>query len=181
MGGHALHRPHRPGSVAHLQHIHSNICCSRMTCLLAGSFCATAAAVSIASISRGGCRKFVGQASAAKGKKGKGTGMNQKEQKTTLDDFRAARFNTLVATCIGEEGLDIPAVDLIVCLDVSASPTRSVQRTGRTGRHRSGRVVYILSKGKEQQQHTDSLQVCSPHIREPSLHACHACDSTRLV
>jgi ERCC4-related helicase len=27
-----------------------------------------------------------------------------------LADFRAGKFNTLVATCIGEEGLDIPQV-----------------------------------------------------------------------
>ncbi len=29
-----------------------------------------------------------------------------------LADFRAGLFNTLVATCIGEEGLDIPQVRL---------------------------------------------------------------------
>jgi ERCC4-related helicase len=85
--------------------------------------------------------------------------MSQKEQKATLQDFRVYKFNTLVATCIGEEGLDIPDVDLIVCLDVSASPTRSVQRTGRTGRHRKGRVVYVLSQGKEEQKYRDGLKV----------------------
>lgn len=64
-----------------------------------------------------------------------------------------------VATCIGEEGLDIPDVDLIVCLDVSSSPTRSVQRMGRTGRHRAGRVVYILSEGAEQDKYKRGQQV----------------------
>jgi hypothetical protein len=34
--------------------------------------------------------------------------MPQREQKQVLADFRAGAFNTLVATCIGEEGLDIP-------------------------------------------------------------------------
>ncbi len=28
-----------------------------------------------------------------------------------LADFREGKFNTLVATCIGEEGLDIPQVN----------------------------------------------------------------------
>ena len=41
-------------------------------------------------------------------------------------------------------------MDVIVCYDCSASPTRSVQRTGRTGRHKEGRVVYLLSEGKEE-------------------------------
>ena len=36
--------------------------------------------------------------------------MKQAEQKKVLADFRAGAFNTLVATCIGEEGLDIPQV-----------------------------------------------------------------------
>lgn len=43
--------------------------------------------------------------------------MVQADQKAVLEDFHKGAFNTLVATCIGEEGLDIPAVDLIVCCD----------------------------------------------------------------
>lgn len=38
--------------------------------------------------------------------------MKQAEQKAVLAEFRAGSFNTLVATCIGEEGLDIPEVRL---------------------------------------------------------------------
>lgn len=49
-------------------------------------------------------RIFIGQASG----KAAGVGMKQAEQKKVLTDFRAGAFNTLVATCIGEEGLDIP-------------------------------------------------------------------------
>ena len=52
------------------------------------------------------CRIFIGQASG----KGVGSGMKQAEQKKVLTDFRSGAFNTLVATCIGEEGLDIPQV-----------------------------------------------------------------------
>lgn len=40
-------------------------------------------------------------------------------------------------------------VDLIVCFDASASPIRNIQRIGRTGRHKAGRVIYILSQGRE--------------------------------
>ncbi len=50
-------------------------------------------------------RQFIGQAD-----KKQQQGMTQKEQKETLKDFREGTFNTLVATCIAEEGLDIPAV-----------------------------------------------------------------------
>ena len=38
--------------------------------------------------------------------------------------FRNGDYNTLVATCVGEEGLDIGDVDLIVCFDAHNSPVR---------------------------------------------------------
>ncbi len=146
-----------------------------------------------------------------------------------LPSCRNGAFNVLVATCIGEEGLDIPQarppnpsphphprctcllacrsaggqpggllsrsfaytcppcaaiaacpsrplpatcrpdlatwpywsawpadacmqVDLIVCYDATSSPTRAIQRMGRTGRHKEGRVVYILSAGREEEK-----------------------------
>jgi len=58
-----------------------------------------------------------------------------------LAQFREGRFNTLVATSIAEEGLDIGEVDLIVCYDVPRSTLRMIQRMGRTGRKRTGRSV----------------------------------------
>ena len=45
--------------------------------------------------------------------------------------FRAGGFNTLVSTCVGEEGLDIGDVDLIVCYDVSKSPISLVRTDSR--------------------------------------------------
>ena len=86
---------------------------------------------------------FVGQ-SGVEGRK-----MKQADQKATLQDFRTGVIQILVATCIGEEGLDIPDVGLIICYDGAASPTRNLQRVGRTGRHRDGRVVYLLTEGAE--------------------------------
>ncbi|WPH02619.1 Hypothetical protein R9X50_00548400 [Acrodontium crateriforme] len=88
---------------------------------------------------------FVGQA----GKNGS-EGMNQKKQNQVVQDFKSGKYNTLVATSIGEEGLDIGDVDLIVCYDASASPIRMLQRIGRTGRKRVGRVVLLLMRGKEE-------------------------------
>ena len=87
---------------------------------------------------------FVGQASAAGS-----DGMNQKKQLEIIEQFRKGIYNTLVATSIGEEGLDIGEVDLIVCYDASASPIRMLQRMGRTGRKRAGEIVVLLMKGKE--------------------------------
>ncbi|GMH32811.1 hypothetical protein BSKO_00645 [Bryopsis sp. KO-2023] len=93
-------------------------------------------------------KKFIGQGGSKKN-----GGMTQKEQKRILQDFRDGKFNTLVATCIGEEGLDIPEVSLIVCYDGAASPIRDTQRMGRTGRHAAGNVVYLLSEGRQKEKY----------------------------
>jgi ATP-dependent DNA helicase MPH1 len=91
---------------------------------------------------------FVGQASA-KGSEG----MDQKKQLRVIEDFKNGTYNTIVATSIGEEGLDIGEVDLIVCYDSSASPIRMLQRMGRTGRKRAGNIVLLLMQGKEEESY----------------------------
>ncbi|KAL1846214.1 3'-5' DNA helicase [Paecilomyces lecythidis] len=91
---------------------------------------------------------FVGQASA-KGSEG----MDQKTQLNIVEKFKKGVYNTIVATSIGEEGLDIGEVDLIVCYDSSASPIRMLQRMGRTGRKRAGNIVLLLMKGKEEESY----------------------------
>jgi ATP-dependent DNA helicase MPH1 len=89
---------------------------------------------------------FVGQADSKRSE-----GMNQAKQIDTISKFKAGTFNVLVATSIGEEGLDIGQVDLIVCYDASGSPIRMLQRMGRTGRKRTGNIVLLLMRGKEEE------------------------------
>ena len=74
-----------------------------------------------------------------------------------MRQFRSGGYNALVSTCVGEEGLDIGEVDLIVCYDAQKSPIRLIQRMGRTGRKRRGRIVMIMAEGKEE-------QVCTSRI-----------------
>ncbi|OEU09864.1 P-loop containing nucleoside triphosphate hydrolase protein, partial [Fragilariopsis cylindrus CCMP1102] len=84
-------------------------------------------------------------------------GMKQAEQHQAIKDFVNNRFNVLVCTSIGEEGLDIGNVDLIINYDVIRSPIRMIQRAGRTGRKRDGRVVSLISEGQEEQTHKSRL------------------------
>ncbi|GMF73616.1 unnamed protein product [Aspergillus oryzae] len=91
---------------------------------------------------------FVGQ-SSAKGSEG----MGQKTQLDIVQKFKKGTYNTIVATSIGEEGLDIGEVNLIVCYDSSASPIRMLQRMGRTGRKRAGNIVLLLMEGKEEESY----------------------------
>ena len=85
-------------------------------------------------------RLFVGQA------KKSGTGMSQKEQRALLEEFRDGAFQVIVATSIGEEGLDIPKVDLVVFYEPVPSAIRTIQRRGRTGRLHQGRVVVLIAE-----------------------------------
>jgi len=85
--------------------------------------------------------RFVGQA----GREEK-EGMSQKEQSELLQRFRDGECNVLVSTSIGEEGLDVPATDLVVFYEPVPSEIRTIQRRGRTGRARAGRLVLLLTK-----------------------------------
>ncbi|KAH8298497.1 hypothetical protein KR044_007748 [Drosophila immigrans] len=99
-------------------------------------------------------RCFVGQSSGGGGI----CALTQKEQLQIMSDFRSGICNVLVATSIGEEGLDVGEVDLIVCFDIcSSNPTRFVQRIGRTGRQKRGQVVMLVTEGREQQLLKDVL------------------------
>lgn len=86
--------------------------------------------------------RFIGQSSRENE-----DGLTQKEQAEILKRFRDGEFNLLVSTSVGEEGLDIPGVDLAIFYEAVPSEIRSIQRRGRTGRKRPGRVVILLMKG----------------------------------
>ncbi|MEN3047854.1 MAG: helicase-related protein [Candidatus Caldarchaeales archaeon] len=85
---------------------------------------------------------FVGKAEGKSGPR-----MRQEEQVRILREFRAGRFNVLVATSIGEEGLDVPECGLVVFYEPTVSGIRYIQRRGRTGRRFPGKVVILVTKG----------------------------------
>ena len=87
-------------------------------------------------------QRFVGQAARDREK-----GLSQKRQIEALQRFRAGEFRVLVATSVGEEGLDIPSTDLVVFYEAVPSEIRSIQRKGRTGRSGKGRIVVLVTKG----------------------------------
>ena len=86
--------------------------------------------------------RFVGQSS-----RDRDQGLSQKKQAEILRQFRKGYYNVLIATSVGEEGIDIPATDLVLFYEPVPSEIRSIQRKGRTGRARAGRVVVLIAKG----------------------------------
>lgn len=86
--------------------------------------------------------KFFGQA-PKDGEKG----LTQKEQKNIIKSFKKGEFDVLISTSVAEEGIDIPAVDLVILYEPVPSEVRMIQRRGRTGRKRTGRVKVLITEG----------------------------------
>lgn len=97
--------------------------------------------------------RFVGQGSRHKDK-----GLTQKQQTEIIEQFRAGVYNVLIATSVAEEGLDIPATDMVLFYEPVPSEIRSIQRRGRTGRFQAGRVIVLVTKGTRDEAYRWSSQ-----------------------
>jgi Fanconi anemia group M protein len=85
-------------------------------------------------------KMFVGQA------KKNGSGLSQKDQKKIIEEFSRGEINVLCATCIAEEGLDIPEVNTVIFYEPVASAIRTIQRTGRTARLMKGKLIILITE-----------------------------------
>lgn len=86
--------------------------------------------------------RFIGQANREGDK-----GLKQREQIEIMEKFRNGEYNVLVATSVGEEGLDVPNTDMVIFYEPSPSEIRTIQRRGRTGRNVPGKVVFLITRG----------------------------------
>lgn len=87
------------------------------------------------------CEILVGQ--SVKG----GMGMTQDQQVSVLERFRNGEFNVLCVTSVGEEGIDVPSVDLAIFYEAVPSEIRSIQRRGRVGRQAAGKTIFLITRG----------------------------------
>lgn len=104
--------------------------------------------------------RFIGQRNKEGDK-----GLKQNEQIETLEYFEDGKFNVLVATSVGEEGLDIPSTDMVVFYEPVPSEIRTIQRRGRTARKRKGKVVILITKNTR-----DEAYYWSSKNKEKKMH-----------
>lgn len=74
--------------------------------------------------------------------------IDQDEQKHNLSMFKSGQINLATATSVLEEGIDVPACNVVICFQAPANLKSFVQRRGRA-RHRDSKLVLLSdSAGK---------------------------------
>jgi ERCC4-related helicase len=106
-------------------------------------------------------QRFVGQSDRSGS-----MGMDQETQTRMLDRFRKGDFGVLVSSSIGEEGLHVPDVDLVIFYEAVPSEIRYIQRRGRTGRTREGKVLILLAEGTVDESYYYSSLFKESRMRE---------------
>jgi len=115
-------------------------------------------------------RLLVGQRTS-----GQSGGMSQREQREVLEEFRGGPAGALIATQVGEEGLDIAGADVVVFYDNTPSAIRLVQRLGRTARFAPGDAYLLFFSGT-----SDERYLWIARKREKSMRALVKSLSTKI-
>ena len=71
-------------------------------------------------------------------------GLSQKEQIKVIEAFEKGEYNCLIGSPVSEEGLHIPVVDIGIFYDAVPSEIRLIQRRGRIGRVKFGKIIFLL-------------------------------------
>ena len=78
-----------------------------------------------------------------------GTGMTQVEQEDVIQSFREGEYNLLIATSVAEEGLDIPACNLVIRFQHVSNEIARVQTQGRARAENSQGFTILSSDSKK--------------------------------
>ncbi|MGI0100174.1 MAG: DEAD/DEAH box helicase [Candidatus Micrarchaeaceae archaeon] len=100
---------------------------------------------------------------------GKGKGVTQSNQQEIIESFRRNEFRVLVATSIGEEGLDIPSVDAVVFYEPIPNEIRSIQRKGRAGRMKYGKIFILVARNTRDETYLFISRLREKRMRDTVL------------
>ncbi|KAF3071126.1 Dicer-like protein 2 [Daldinia childiae] len=70
---------------------------------------------------------------------------NKTEYAQNLKDFQDGKLNLLIATSVLEEGIDVPACNMVVCFDPPANLKTFIQRRGRA-RMKESKLILLMSE-----------------------------------
>ena len=78
-------------------------------------------------------------------------------QKQSLSLFKSGVLNLIVATSVLEEGIDVPACNLVICFHKPANLKSFVQRRGRA-RHQESRLILMMDSQADKLTEWESLE-----------------------
>ncbi|MEM5861067.1 MAG: DEAD/DEAH box helicase [Candidatus Aenigmatarchaeota archaeon] len=84
------------------------------------------------------------------GQRGK-DGIKQKEQVELVKLYDSGVYNTLITTSIGEEGIHLGSATVAIFFEPVPSEIRMIQRRGRVGREKPGKIYILITKGTRDQ------------------------------
>ena len=103
--------------------------------------------------------------------------MSLRQQVLTLSRFRDGEVNCLFATSIAEEGLDIPACNLVIRFDLYRTVIQYIQSKGRA-RHRNSKFINMCEAGNGLHEQTVRDAV---HGADKVRHFCRNQSGDRLI
>lgn len=88
---------------------------------------------------------------------------NPDDQTDAVNELRTGKKNLLISTSVMEEGVDIPACDLVICFDPINNLRSFVQRRGRARKATSKFVVFLAKDDRASIKHWTDLE---GHMKE---------------
>lgn len=89
-------------------------------------------------------------------------------QSQTLSLFKARIINLVIATSVLEEGIDVPACNIVVCFQKPANLKSFVQRRGRA-RHRESKLILLLDPAVDRVNDWQQLEADMKKLYEDEM------------
>jgi ERCC4-related helicase len=101
--------------------------------------------------------KMVGSSANANQKASIAEPFDNKDQRISLDRFRNGELDLIIATSVLEEGIDVPACNLVVCFNEPENLKSFVQRRGRA-RKLDSKLVLLQSQKSDKLEQWQELE-----------------------